>query len=93
MRPARRIHGAFFTLSIAAHPEPGKRYACVVSKKVATHAVDRNLVKRRCRHALRALVIPSRPLALVFSAKKSARDATYHEIAEDIKKLLNSAAH
>ncbi len=101
LKGARRIHGTLFTLSVAPLPEadpplagavPAGRqgkFACVVSKKVSAKAVDRNRIKRRCRESVRAFLSTFRePLALVFTAKRVAGDASSADIAEDVRKLL-----
>ena len=66
------------------------KFACVVSKKIAAHAVDRNRIRRLCREAFRA--IPGTILnaqAIVFYAKKESKNATFPEVASDVKKLLS----
>ena len=51
----RRVHGLFFSLSVGEVVGVlGPKAACVVSKKVSLRAVDRNVVKRRCREVVRA---------------------------------------
>jgi len=59
-----------------------------VSKKIATRATVRNLIKRRCRAAYRAADAPSVSCALVFSAKRTAAGAAYKDIAADIAELV-----
>jgi ribonuclease P protein component len=90
----RRFFGTYFSLSVAVLPvsdalhEP--KFACVVSKKIATHAVDRNLVKRQCREAVRlAPKSIAMPVSLVFYAKKEAKGVSYKEIEDDGRKLLS----
>lgn len=90
LRPARRIHGNYFSLTAtpsAVLTEP--KVACVVSKKIAARAVDRNRVKRQCREALRPFIKEvQKPTALIFRAKREAVEATFAEIRQDIQKLL-----
>jgi ribonuclease P protein component len=89
-KKARRNAGNYFSVSVSELPASSKvRATCVISKKVIQKAHDRNLVKRRCREAVRPL-LPSitRPLALVFYAKKSARDASFAEIKDDIASMI-----
>ena len=90
----RREHGGLFSLTVSPLPPSagggsasGGKYACVVSKKVASKAHERNLIKRRCRAAIQELRV-SKPLALVFTAKRAVRAALYQEIAEDVRRLL-----
>jgi ribonuclease P protein component len=87
-RPARRSHAAHVSLSRAPSADGRTHAAYVVSKKVSTKAVVRNRVKRRLREALRPLPLPSRPLTLVFTAKRSAADARHAEIARDVRELM-----
>lgn len=91
---ARRFHGALFSLSVSALPSGarGPKCACVVSKKVSPKAVERNLIKRRCREAVRTPILTSnKPLTLVFYAKREARGATFEEIRKDTTSLLEHA--
>lgn len=66
--------------------------ACVVSKKTAARAVDRNLIKRRWRDAMRGnLHIPT-PSALVFYAMKGAKGASYADIKSNVDGLIARAS-
>ena len=87
----RREHGKFFTLTIAKSPDNKPRSACVVSKKTANKAHDRNLIKRRCRAVIRDASV-KHPFALVFTAKRSAREATFADVSLDVTSLLNKAS-
>lgn len=72
-------------------PLPGTgnpKAACVVSKHIFRKASDRNRLKRRTRAVLRAALPTRLPFALVFHAKKTARDAAYAEVVEDIRALV-----
>lgn len=85
-RPERRFSGAHFSLAIATAPRTGA--ACVVSKKVASRAVDRNKIKRRVKAALVPL-LPSLPHAsYVFYAKAGAAAIDFAEAQRDIEKLV-----
>ncbi|MEK7480404.1 MAG: ribonuclease P protein component [Patescibacteria group bacterium] len=98
---ARRFHGALFSLSVTELPSGarGPKCACVVSKKISPKAVERNLIKRRCREAVRTLVLqrvePLAPqtagLTLVFYAKREARGAAFADIRKDTASLLERA--
>jgi ribonuclease P protein component len=90
LRTLRKEYGSFFTLTISKSPDNKPRFACVVSKKVARKAHDRNLIKRRCRAALREVSLKA-PLAFVFTGKRSAEGATYVEISDDVKSLFVKA--
>ena len=88
-----REHGRFFTL--VAHlreDEGGPRAACVVSKKMAARAVDRNKIKRRTREALHsALKGVVVPFSIALYAKKTALDAPLSALSKDIVDLVGRA--
>jgi len=68
------------------------KVACVVSKKAARKAVDRNRIKRHCREALRPLMPHIRqPVALAFYANSASSKATFEELSRDIANLLQIA--
>ena len=95
LKPLRREHGQFFTLTIGT-PRPsaqggpalGGKFATVVSKKVAIRANKRNLIKRRLRSALRAAHL-SVPYDMIFTAKRAAAEASYADILADVQALMN----
>lgn len=91
-RPARRIHGDFFSLTVTPFPAlEGPRAACVVSKKVSARSVDRNRIERFCRESLRPhLSQMKKSAAFIFYAKREARDASHADVAKDIGKLLRT---
>lgn len=86
----KRFHGRFFSLLAAPLSVDHPKFAVVVSKKVATKAVDRNKVKRRARNALdKVRTSVSKPLALVLYAKSDAKKAEFSEIVSDIAALFS----
>lgn len=91
----RAKHGTFFSLSfgtLSAQHNDAIKITCVVSKKTVARAVDRNLVKRKCRAAARdCLAGVIGPQAFVFYAKHSARGAPYSAIKGDVKHLIAQA--
>jgi ribonuclease P protein component len=90
-KPTKRLHGQFFSLSVAPLPSGTPKLTCVVSKKVALRAHDRNLLKRRCREVARPhLARIHSPLALVLYAKKAAAEQSFAAIRTDINQLLQS---
>src|SRR3989344_2187940 len=93
-KPARRIHGVYFSLTVTHSPLlGGTRAACVVSKKVSARSVDRNRIERRCRESLRPLLIQMKErAALIFYAKRESVAASSKEIQQDIRKLLEGVA-
>lgn len=86
-RPERRFSGALFSLAIGKAARTGA--ACVISKKVAPRAVDRNKVKRRVKAALSPHLSALFPAAYVFYGKSGAADASFAEAKRDIEKLLH----
>jgi ribonuclease P protein component len=85
----RRFHGRYFSLSITRQSEGEPKFACVVSKKAAKRAVDRNRIKRRAKEALGAMLKGTTvPVSLVLYAKKEALTASYSDLAADIRALL-----
>ncbi len=88
-KATRRIHGRFFSLLIGPSFAEYTKYACVVSKKVSTKAVSRNLIKRRCREVIRKEEMQGgKPLSIVFYAKSTAVGATFADMKADIQNLL-----
>ncbi len=85
-RPERRLAGEFFSLGIARSDRRGA--ACVVSKKVAAHAVDRNTVKRRVRAILMQELPLLSPATYVLYAKKGVVEATFVDVRSDLVKLF-----
>jgi|GEM_PF-5735618 len=62
--------------------------ACVVSKKIATKAVKRNLIKRRCRASLAPHLAALPAATYLFQAKKDSARASYAEIHSDIELIV-----
>lgn len=87
---SRRVHGTYFSLVIAPLAAGvGPKAACVVSKKVAKRAVDRNKIERRVRGILRPFIARMQgPRALILYAKREVLGASYIEMQRDIQKLI-----
>ncbi len=84
----RRLSGAFLSLALGAvGGRPHGGFACVVSKKAARRAVDRNRIKRRVRAIIRESVLPKSSVLIVY-AKAGASRATMDELREEIATLL-----
>lgn len=87
----RREHGKLFSLvcGTTVYNSGDIKVACVVSAKAASLAVDRNLIKRRCKTVAREMIKQAAAAnAYVFYAKPPARTATFGEIRHDIISLL-----
>lgn len=90
----RRERGAFFILSfgvLSGQKTAEIKASCVVSKKTAMRAVDRNLIKRRWRDAMRPHLSALPASVFVFYAMKPAKDASYADIKEDVAALVSRA--
>ncbi len=86
-------HAAHFTLKVSRVSDSiPSRFACVVSKKIDTRAVKRNVVRRRCMNCLRPK-IASLPAGLIciFSAKKGVLELSYKDFDLEISSLLAKA--
>ena len=88
----RRARGALFILAFGRLP--GQKTAeikasCVVSKKTASRATERNLIKRKWREAMRSNLsgIPA-PCMLIFYAMRPAKDASFADIKIDVEALV-----
>ncbi len=86
---SKRAHGEYFSLTLSPLPNGGPKTACVVSKKIAARAVDRNRIQRRCREVVRSYIGKiGKPLALVFYGKRGAAAASFANTKKDIESLL-----
>ncbi|RJQ33447.1 ribonuclease P protein component [Candidatus Parcubacteria bacterium] len=92
--PKRRVADELFSVSlwpINIGLEP--KCSCVVSKKVAAKAVDRNTLKRRSREIVAPLVSAfKQPVAIVVYPKKAALNASFAEIKVSLSALLAKLA-
>jgi ribonuclease P protein component len=86
----RRVSGLYFDLAFSPRPE-GVKSACIVSKKTAPLAVDRNRVRRRVRNILIVRLPSLRPSTLVFTARPGAVEAEHAAIVTDIESLVGKA--
>lgn len=88
----KSVHGVFF--SVRTLPTPSqKRYATVVSKKVARSAVARNTLKRKMRAALVRLITQlPKDTSITVYAKKDAQKLTVEEIYTELTTLLINSA-
>ncbi|MBV9159754.1 MAG: ribonuclease P protein component [Candidatus Kaiserbacteria bacterium] len=90
LSPAQKTHGQLFSIGVSRFSRAA--LACVISKKVARHAVDRTKLKRRVRAALLPL-LPALPAgAYVIYAKAGSTKASNDEIRAEIAQLMKRAA-
>ncbi len=83
-KPEKAASGRLFTIQRLPFQGDTARFSCVVSKKVARTAVDRNRVRRRVRAAFRPLVVTG---LFVIHIKKPALAAPFTEIARELAEL------
>ncbi|RJR12878.1 ribonuclease P protein component [Candidatus Parcubacteria bacterium] len=86
----KKVHGELFSVAVAhGAATPSLRYACVVSKKIARKAVERNRIKRLCRAALqKESKTIAKPLTVLLYAKGGAVHASSQEVSQEIQSLL-----
>ncbi len=86
---AKKKHTSIFTILHQLSENPG--VAVIVSKKISTKAVDRNLVKRRVFAAItsRADEILEKKYALVIRCKPAIATTPYLEIKQQLNTKLN----
>lgn len=90
MRPEKSTSSRFFTIRrISVAAQARTRFSCVISKKIAHKAVDRNRAKRRVRSAF---PLDAARGLYVIQIKKPALTASFSEMRVDIQALLQSLA-
>lgn len=75
------IHTPYFSLRVSNQKEIPPRFSVVVSKKVASRAVERNTIKRRIRHAINPSTFPARKTFIIY-VKKEALSAGIKQIQD-----------
>lgn len=80
-----------FNLRVKPSPTRQSQFIIVTPAKIVPQAVDRNLLKRRLRAALRPLkaAIPSGWQVMIF-VKKEAVMASYRELATELATTLKN---
>jgi ribonuclease P protein component len=76
-------------LDISYIPSPVQKFACVISKKTLKKAVERNSVKRRVLAAITEHK-PHKVASFIIYPKKTALDAPYSSINEEIRKAFDT---
>lgn len=85
---ARRVHSTNISLSIAKNINNKPLFGCVVSKKIAARATDRNALKRRCREAFRPELAWIGAWSIVVYPKKNALTIPFSEFKHEVKAVL-----
>ncbi len=92
LKGGRRFSSTYFSLSVSPLPRgiSGPRYTCIISKKVAPKAVQRNKIKRRFRESMRSVLKGvDQPVALVFRGKKELATASFQTMRRDVIALVD----
>ena len=90
MKSSRKLHARHCVIAITPTPELPTALTCVVSKKVARHAVDRNRIKRRIREAFRRVDAVPPYATLVVYPRISVLTIPFDELLDDIQTCLKS---
>lgn len=89
--PSRIEHGRLASVSFT--PKEGlsaAKITCVVSKKVAAKASERNLLKRRLRDIASSALKKGLPGGVLFiRAKQAAKTASFSALREDVQAALS----
>lgn len=87
MKQGKILSGSLFVFRYIEQNNP--QYAFVAPKSVAKQAVDRNRLRRLGFNGLK--VLPINSCAGIFFYKKEAKTASFKEIKDDIKSILDRA--
>lgn len=87
-KKGRLTFGRYVAVHVLVKDDGPTRIGISVSKKVG-NAVVRNLVKRRIREIIRHMsdMLPN-SYDIVIGAKVRSREANYHQLAEDLMRIL-----
>ncbi|OGP70036.1 MAG: ribonuclease P protein component [Deltaproteobacteria bacterium RBG_13_60_28] len=87
MAQGRRLHTRHFGLTLAASPAGRPRLGLAVTKRLGK-AVKRNRVRRLLREFFRRHKDRLPPEDLIIMAKKGAAALTYHQVQEELSRVL-----
>ncbi len=76
---------------ISSNPAEPVKLTVVVSKKVASRSVDRNLIKRRVREAFDAIIAQKHGLSMVVFPRMSAKELEFEKLKEEALKCFAKA--
>ena len=89
-KSSRKLHARHCVVALTPTPGLPTALTCVVSKKVARHAVDRNKIKRRIREAFRQVDVVPYQYTLIVYPRISVLSVPFAELVEDIQTCLKS---
>lgn len=84
----KKTHTPLFTLVKQASYDENSHFSVVVSKKVCSNAVDRNLLRRKIYPILTKNLLKSK-VSVILVTKKGIEKLESKEIEENIQALLN----
>lgn len=92
IRKGRMLSGRIMTVRSLPSPFHESRFGFLVSKKISNRANQRNLVKRRLRHAvLQHLSQAKSGFDFLFTARPKILGSSYKEIEVEVYELLSRA--
>jgi len=91
MAQGQRLHTRHFGITLAPGPGAGPRLGLVVTKRLGK-AVRRNRVKRLLREFFRRHKEQLPLEDLIIMAKKGAEALTYHQVQEELSRVLFTRA-
>ncbi len=83
------VRGHFFHLLFLVGKE--KRIGIIVSRKIASRAVDRNRLRRRLAEIARLSLSRFQPAKIIILARKAALTANFSELQNEWQNLLREA--
>lgn len=88
-KKARVVQGLYFGLLFEENKLEGlPRFGFIVSRKISKKAVERNLIRRRMKEAVRSLLVKFPPGSYVFLAKQSVLDKTVQELKQELEAVI-----
>ncbi len=94
LKGSQALHSAHFSLRLghASDPKEPSRFSVVVSSQVLKKSHDRNLLKRRTRAAIHAMLpFVKNGYTVVFFAKKTSAGLNFIAISNEVDALLRKA--
>jgi ribonuclease P protein component len=88
-KKGKRFHGTYVQLVVA--PSSVAHGSVVVGKKVYTHAVDRNLLRRRLYPLLRTY-FKTNPSVCIVITKPAVKSVPFSEVKAEVESLLQKVS-